>query len=556
MLFAVTVLPGLARASFSDPGLSGVVRSLCDYNSLLVAGGDFTVAGADTVLHIAYLDNTGWHSLGTGLTGIDYGWTSEPAPPPWQPPHIRAILAYEGQIYAGGAFYSTDYSTTLRALARWNGSEWIAVGSGTALTPYGFCCGLAGGCVSFPPQVHCLAVHEGQLIVGGLFMYGQSACVACWDGSMWQGMGQGLNNITCQDLPLPAVDALVDWRGDLVAGGCFTQTASLTPIGPHLARWTAASGWASFLPADAALDGRVFALAVFENDLIVAGAFHNGGATQLHHVGRWDGTTWHAMGDGIPADVHALCLFGGNLYADGWQWDGVVWRDVLLANAPVLATISFSDQLVAGGEFTSALGGNYGHIVSWPQGLVSVQLSVFEAVRCTDGVRVCWSLGAGGESCDFTLWRQAVDGRRPVSDRRFTGAQQFTFVDADAGPEALQYWLRQEATAAEDPLWFGPAIVPAISISQLRLYPSHPNPFNPSTKIRFDLPAAGQVHLAVYDVAGRLVRVLVEGERPAGSHEAVWDGRDASGRSAPSGSYLARLVAGGKVEGVRLSLVR
>jgi hypothetical protein len=83
-----------------------------------------------------------------------------------------------------------------------------------------------------------------------------------------------------------------------------------------------------------------------------------------------------------------------------------------------------------------------------------------------------------------------------------------------------------------------------------------PNPFNPRTTIRFDLPAAGPVRLAVYDVAGRLVRVLVEGERAAGSYEAVWDGRDASGRSAPSGSYLARLVAGGEVEGVRLSLVR
>jgi flagellar hook assembly protein FlgD len=59
-----------------------------------------------------------------------------------------------------------------------------------------------------------------------------------------------------------------------------------------------------------------------------------------------------------------------------------------------------------------------------------------------------------------------------------------------------------------------------------------------------------------YDLAGRLVKVLVEGERAAGSYEAVWDGKDTTGRSAPSGSYLARLVAGGKVEGVRLSLVR
>ena len=90
----------------------------------------------------------------------------------------------------------------------------------------------------------------------------------------------------------------------------------------------------------------------------------------------------------------------------------------------------------------------------------------------------------------------------------------------------------------------------------LALHATCPNPFNPRTTIRFDLPAAGPVRLSVYDLAGRLVRVLVEGEMPEGSHQAVWDGRDATGRSAPSGSYLARLVAGGRVEGVRLSLVR
>jgi hypothetical protein len=98
--------------------------------------------------------------------------------------------------------------------------------------------------------------------------------------------------------------------------------------------------------------------------------------------------------------------------------------------------------------------------------------------------------------------------------------------------------------------------VPGAGLTQLRLWQNEPNPFNPRTTIRFYVPTAGPVHLAVYDVAGRLVRVLVAGERPAGSQEAVWDGRDASGRSAPSGSYLARLEAGGEVEGVRLSLVR
>ena len=71
-----------------------------------------------------------------------------------------------------------------------------------------------------------------------------------------------------------------------------------------------------------------------------------------------------------------------------------------------------------------------------------------------------------------------------------------------------------------------------------------PNPFNPSTTLRFDLPVGGRVRLAVYDVAGRLLRTLLDVELPAGSHEAVWDGRDSAGRGMASGSYFARLLAG------------
>jgi len=100
-----------------------------------------------------------------------------------------------------------------------------------------------------------------------------------------------------------------------------------------------------------------------------------------------------------------------------------------------------------------------------------------------------------------------------------------------------------------------PTAVPGVP-TVLRLYPNQPNPFNPSTTLRFDLPVAGSARLAVYDIAGRLVRVLVDGELPAGSHEASWDGRDSGGRGMASGSYFARLTANGRVETVRMGLVR
>jgi hypothetical protein len=72
-----------------------------------------------------------------------------------------------------------------------------------------------------------------------------------------------------------------------------------------------------------------------------------------------------------------------------------------------------------------------------------------------------------------------------------------------------------------------------------------PNPFRTRATLRFTLPSEGRVTLGCYDVAGRVVRTLVDGVLPAGSHAADWDGRDALGNALPAGLYFARLTADG-----------
>ncbi len=69
-----------------------------------------------------------------------------------------------------------------------------------------------------------------------------------------------------------------------------------------------------------------------------------------------------------------------------------------------------------------------------------------------------------------------------------------------------------------------------------------PNPFNPSTAIRFDLPQAGKVRVDIYDLRGRRVRTLTNGHFPAGSHAEVWNGTDDRGGSVASGQYVYRVV--------------
>ena len=71
-----------------------------------------------------------------------------------------------------------------------------------------------------------------------------------------------------------------------------------------------------------------------------------------------------------------------------------------------------------------------------------------------------------------------------------------------------------------------------------------PNPFNPSTAIGYQLPEAGMVRLAIYNLIGQEVRVLVNERRNAGSFTATWDGTDALGRRVASGIYLYRIQAG------------
>jgi subtilisin family serine protease len=73
------------------------------------------------------------------------------------------------------------------------------------------------------------------------------------------------------------------------------------------------------------------------------------------------------------------------------------------------------------------------------------------------------------------------------------------------------------------------------------LAPARPTPFSSQTVLSFRLGTGAHVRLAIVDAAGRLVRSLVDEDRPAGAHTAVWDGRADDGRAAPTGLYFAVL---------------
>lgn len=89
-----------------------------------------------------------------------------------------------------------------------------------------------------------------------------------------------------------------------------------------------------------------------------------------------------------------------------------------------------------------------------------------------------------------------------------------------------------------------------------QLEQNHPNPFNPSTEISFNLAAPSQVTLIIYNSVGQKVRTLMDRTMPAGQHVAVWDGRDDDHSPVSSGIYLYKLTVGNASQSKRMLLMK
>jgi hypothetical protein len=111
--------------------------------------------------------------------------------------------------------------------------------------------------------------------------------------------------------------------------------------------------------------------------------------------------------------------------------------------------------------------------------------------------------------------------------------------------------------AIVDPQCVGLSAVSETLPASARLSRIFPNPFNPRTVIQLSVPKQDAVTLQVFDLGGRLVRTLVDGQvKPSGSYDIPWDGRDTGGRSVAAGSYLYRAKVGRYVESGRMTLLK
>jgi len=156
-----------------------------------------------------------------------------------------------------------------------------------------------------------------------------------------------------------------------------------------------------------------------------------------------------------------------------------------------------------------------------------------------------------GDHITFRLWRSN------------TGEE--LFIDGSG----IQYFApdRAESIAAQAFEGLGTAVA-AINLTttsvtenaampqRYQLYQNHPNPFNPTTTISYDLPEATDVRLEIFDLQGNIVRQLVNGHRDAGHQTIEWDGRNSYGVRVVSGIYFYKLVSGKFVDTKKMILTK
>lgn len=181
-----------------------------------------------------------------------------------------------------------------------------------------------------------------------------------------------------------------------------------------------------------------------------------------------------------------------------------------------------------------------------------------------EGLALSWLRNVENDLAHYSVHRGTTADFVPEAGNRIATPTAAAYFDGAWRPDggycykisAIDVHANESPFASVDAYDVTGVNLPGVEAARLHLFPVRPNPFNPRTTLRFDLPEPGFARLCVYDVAGHFVRTLVAGNLPAGSHEAAWDGRDAAGREVGSGSYLARLEFAGTNVTVGMGLIR
>ena len=166
--------------------------------------------------------------------------------------------------------------------------------------------------------------------------------------------------------------------------------------------------------------------------------------------------------------------------------------------------------------------------------------------------RISWAK----EGEDFKTWTDNTGNAFPTEPS-------YTITGLEGGEEyKVKIRARYDGSSGD---WSGEAVItviesqaskPVVPSLPFGLGENYPNPFNPETQIAYTLSTAGPVELAIYNILGQRVRILVQEIQAAGSYQVVWKGRNDQGVPVASGIYLYRLSSTQEVQVRRLLLLK
>jgi hypothetical protein len=192
---------------------------------------------------------------------------------------------------------------------------------------------------------------------------------------------------------------------------------------------------------------------------------------------------------------------------------------------------------------------------------VSVKLASFTAQASPfNGIRLEWETTNEVENAGFNVLRsRSKDGEyKKLNDGliRTRRDGRYGFDDAGITVGVQYYYMIEDVNIRGVASRHGPISAMIQPPTKLALHENYPNPFNPETNIRFELPYATLVTLIIYNSLGQEVRRLVDTQQIAGYHVVSWNGRDNKGHLVGSGIYFYRLVAGQFSDTKKMTLLR
>lgn len=460
---------------------------------------------------------------------------------------VYSILARpDAAIVGGDRRFRSNASTSI---AVWDGDAWVEIGTASPGTPRVRALADIGGrlhvgslgglCATLPSEVEedC-RFGTGRLDESGWTAVGELA------------PGENCDDDICDPLGTRAVEAFLEFDGALWAGGSFARDLTSPESGTlyGLARWNETeSAWErpagtpslsnpDFAPAWVT----VSSLVEFDGMLVVGGGFEFFAGAWHRSLFGFDGTEPHVLTSSATGlgFVNALLAHGGVLYVghtfgiliqSAAEFPDGAWTTLGAGvNGTVNAIVPYEDGILVGGAFTEAGGAPANSLAYWN----------------------------GAEWSEFEGGVRRSNGSRGV-------VEAIAVVGGDVhvgGSFALAGEVPSENYAifhGEPPVSIEPVFDPPSADFGARFLGAAPNPFNPSTSIRFELGGVGSATIDVFDTSGRLIRSFDLRGRGTGPSSVRWNGLDRFGTPVASGVYLARLKVGDRhVDATRLVLLK